>query len=141
MTTNRSTFSRILKFILIALGMEVFSLGLGVLAGVISIRVWGDGSLIDLGLAIMGFILGGIFGIVAGIIALKYLFHQHGSVIVALIVAAVWGGVVTVLALTINLGITFVSNLISILFLLLPAVAVGGFYLKRDRKPAETANS
>jgi len=126
--------TKVLKFVVTALGLEVFTAGCGILGGFIGVRVWGDGSLIDLGLAIFGFIFGGFIGIAAGIIAIKYLFHQRGSVILALIFTVVWAGLTTLLSINLDLGNPWISNLVTIAFLAIPFAAVAGFYLKRDKQ-------
>ena len=87
------------------------SAGCGILGGIISGRFLGDGSLADLGLAILGLLLGYIFGIVAGILAIKFIFHQRGSLVFAIIAAIIWTGVSILIAIPFNLSDNLVSTI------------------------------
>jgi uncharacterized membrane protein YcaP (DUF421 family) len=133
MTTNHTTRAKVIKFILTAIGLAVFSAGCGILGGIIAGRFLGDGSLSDLGLAILGLLLGYIFGIVAGILAVKFIFHQRGSIIFAIIAAIIWTGVSILIAIPFNLSDNLVSTIVITSFFGVPFAALGGFYWRRKK--------
>jgi len=134
MTANRAASGNIIKFILTGLGLAVFSAGCAFIGGFIAGRWLGDGSLADLGLAILGLLFGYSFGILAGILAIKYLFHQRGSVIFAIIAAIVWTGISILIAVPFDLNDNLASVFVITSFLLVPFATLGGFYLKRQKK-------
>lgn len=129
--TATNTPGKILKFILIAIALGLFGVAMGFLGGLFAGRVLGDGSLTDLGLAILGLLLGYVCGIVVGVIAIKYVFHQRGSIIFGIIGAIIWTGISILVMIPFNLNDNLVSVFVTACFLGVPFAALGGFYLKR----------
>ena len=134
MTTNNTTTWKITKFIFTAIGLAVFSAACSVL-GVLIARIFTTGTLADLGLAIIGLILGYVFGTVAGIFAIRFIFHQSGSLLLSMAAAIIWIVVTILLGVAFQSDNTVASTVVAVAFLGLPFVALGGFYLRR-RKPS-----
>jgi hypothetical protein len=132
MTTNHTTTWNIIKFILTAIGLVVFSAACSVL-GVLIARIFTTGTLADLGLAIIGLLFGYIFGTVAGILGIKFFFHQSGSLLFSMAAAIVWIGVTILISVIFNSSNDLVSTIVIVAFFGLPFVALGGFYWKRRK--------
>jgi hypothetical protein len=132
MNTNHTTTWKITKFILIALGLAVFSAACSVL-GVLIARIFTTGTLADLGLAIIGLLFGYIFGVVLGILAIRFIFRQNGSLIFGMLAAIIWTGVSILIAVPFNLSSNLVSTIVIISFFCVPFAALGGFYWRRGK--------
>jgi hypothetical protein len=134
MTTNHTTASKVIKFLLIAIGLTVFSWGCGALAGFSLPRLFGDGSLADLGLAIIGLLGGYLFGIIAGMLAIRFIFRQKGSLLLSIAATIIFIIIAVLLSIPLNWSNNPDSVIVIILFLGVPFAALGGFYWKRKRQ-------
>jgi hypothetical protein len=134
MTTNNTAAWNFIKFILIAVGLAVFSAACSILSVLIA-RIFTTGTLADLGLAIIGLIGGYIFGTLAGILAIRFLFRQSGSLLFSIAAAIIWIAVTTLIEVVFTSNNILGTTVVTVAFLGLPFVALGGFYWRR-RKPS-----
>ena len=95
-------------------------------------RGLGDGSLADLGLAIAGLLIGYVFGIVVGLLAIRFILKQRGSVLLGIVAAVIWMGVSIAIAIPFNLSDNLVSIVVALFLLCVPVAAMLGFNLKRN---------
>ena len=123
---------RIFKFVLMTIGLGVLGIVFGVVGALIGGIVLGSDSIGfgALGLAIGGVIIGYPTGIIVGIISIKKIFHQQGSLVLG-ILGSIIGAVITmVLAEPLNLNSN--TNLrFGVFFLSVPVFCLVGFFLKR----------
>ena len=82
-------------------------------------------------LAIVGLLIGYVFGIVAGLLAIRFVLKQRGSVFLGIVAAVVWIGVSISIGIPFNLSDNLVSIVVGALFLCVPVAAMLGFNLKR----------
>ncbi|MFC2123093.1 hypothetical protein ACFLRP_05350 [Bacteroidota bacterium] len=123
---------KIAKFVIITISLGVLGVVFGVAGALIGGRVLGGDSVGfgALGLAIGGIIIGYPTGIIVGIVTLKKIFHQRGSLLLG-ILGSIVGAVITMgLAEPLNLNSN--SNLLfGTFFLSVPVFCMIGFLLKR----------
>jgi hypothetical protein len=104
---------------------------LAILGALIGTKVLGRDAagFADLGLAIAGMIVGYPAGIALGLLAIKKIFHQKGSVLLGLVGGIV--GMAATIALAEPLHLNSDPNLLfGAFFLLVTGLSLGGFYLK-----------
>ena len=120
-----------LKFVLMAIGLGVIGFAFAVLGALIGGRVLGKGAdFMALGLVVIGLIVGYAVGIMVGIISLKKVLHQRGSVALGLIGSVI--GAVLPLVLADPLRLNSNTDLLLIVFLIsVPVFSLAGFLLKR----------
>ena len=132
--SKKSSFAsgRIFKFVLMTIGLGVLGIVFGVIGALIGGRVIGSDSVGfgPLGLAIGGIIIGYPTGIIVGIILIRKILHQQGSLLLGIIGSIV--GAVVILVLTEPLNLNSNTNLLFGVFLLgVPVFCLIGFSLKR----------
>jgi hypothetical protein len=123
---------RIFKFVLMTIGLGVLGIVFGVIGALIGGRILGSDSIGfgALGLAIGGVIIGYPTGIIIGIISIRKIFHQQGSLVLG-ILGSIIGAVITmVLAEPLNLN-SNTNLLFGVFFLSVPVFCLVGFFLKR----------
>jgi len=129
---SSSVVRKILKFVLMTVGLGIIGILFGVIGALIGGRVLGADSVgfASLGLAIGGILVGYPTGIIVGIVLIKKVLHQRGSLLLG-IVGSVIGAVVTmVLAEPLNLN-SNTNLLFGVFLLIVPVFCLIGFYLKR----------
>ena len=121
-----------IRFIIKAFILAVTGIIFAITGALISGRILGNGAegFGALGLAIGGILVGYPTGIIVGILLIKRLFHQKGSVLLGLI-GGIIGTVVTV-ALSEPLNLNSNSYLLfGTFFVLVTGLSLGGFHLKK----------
>ncbi len=129
---SSSIARRIFKFLLMTIGLGVLGIVFGVIGALIGGKVLGGDSVGfgALGLAIGGVIIGYPTGIIIGIISIRKIFHQQGSLLLG-IVGSIIGAVITI-ALAEPLNLNSNTNLLfGVFFLSVPLFCLVGFFLKR----------
>jgi hypothetical protein len=133
MSQKTSSLARnIVKFVIMTLGLGIIGIVFGLIGALIGGRVLGSDSFGfgALGLALGGIIVGYPTGIIVGIVLLKKLLHQRGSLPLG-ILGSIFGAIITlVLAEPLNLN----SNpnlLFGVFSLSVPLFCLVGFFLKR----------
>lgn len=127
-----SVKGKIVKFVLMAFSLGVLGIVFAVLGAIIGGRVLGSDSFGfgALGLAIAGIIIGYPAGIIIGIISIKKLLHQKGSLLFGILGSIIGAIIIVLLAEPLNLNSN--TTLLFGLFLLsVPAFCLAGFFLKR----------
>ena len=132
--SQQSSFvaGRIFKFLLMTIGLGIIGIVFGLAGALIGGKVLGSNSVgfADLGLAIGGVIIGYPSGIIVGIISIKRILHQKGSLLLGILGSII--GAVTTMILAEPLNLNSNTNLLFGLFLLgVPAFCLIGFFLKR----------
>jgi hypothetical protein len=129
---SSSVTRKIVKFVIMTISLGVLGIVFGVIGALIGGRVLGSDSFGfgALGLAIGGVIIGYPTGIIVGIVTLKRIFHQRGSLLLG-ILGSIVGAVVTIgvaepLNLNSNPNLLFGTFLLSV-----PVLCMVGFHLKR----------
>ena len=120
------------KFVLMALGLGIIGALFAVAGALIGGKVLrGDASGFGaLGLAIGGVLLGYPAGIIVGIILLKKILHQRGSLLSGILGSI--NGAVIIMALAEPLNLNSNTTLLSVVFLAgVPVFALAGFLLKK----------
>ena len=133
MSKKSSSFARnIVKFILMAVGLGVLGIVFGVIGALIGGRVLGSDSagFGALGLAIGGVIIGYPAGIIVGIISIKRVLHQKGSLLLGILGSIIGAVIIMVLAEPLNLN-SNTNLLFGAFFLSVPVFCLVGFFLKR----------
>lgn len=129
---SSSVTRKIVKFVIMTISLGVLGIVFGIIGALIGGRVLGSDSFGfgALGLAIGGVIIGYPTGIIVGIISIKKILHQRGSLLLG-ILGSIVGAVVTIgVAEPLNLN----SNpnlLFGTFFLSVPVFCMVGFLLKR----------
>jgi len=129
---SSSLTGRIFKFILMAIGLGILGILFAVIGALIGGRALGGDSIGfgALGLAIGGVIIGYPTGIIVGIVSIKKILHQRGSLLLG-ILGSIIGAVITmVLAEPLNLN-SNTNLLFGVFFLSVPVFCLVGFFLKR----------
>jgi hypothetical protein len=123
---------RIFKFVLMTIGLGVLGIVFGVIGALIGGRVLGSDSIGfgALGLAIGGVIIGYPTGIIIGIISIREIFHQRGSLVLGILGSIVGAVITMVLAEPLNLN-SNTNLLFGVFFLSVPVFCLVGFFLKR----------
>ncbi|MFC2071402.1 hypothetical protein ACFLUU_01605 [Chloroflexota bacterium] len=132
MNWSSSVSGKIIKFIIMAFVLAVIGIIFAITGAVIGGRILGSDSagFGALGLAIGGILVGYPTGIITGILLIKRVFHQKGSVLLGLIGGIIGTVATVVLAEPLNLN----SNsylLFGAFFMLVTGLSLGGFYLKK----------
>ena len=123
---------KITRFIILTLGLGVIGIGFGLAGMLIGAKVLPSDSagFAALGLAIGGLIVGYPIGIIVGIILIKKVLHQRGSLLLGIAGCIIGAAAAIGLAEPLNLNSN--SDLLFITFLIVvPAFCMAGFYLKR----------
>ena len=133
MSKKSSSFARnIVKFILMAIGLGLLGILFAVTGALIGGRVLGSDSagFGALGLAIGGVIIGYPAGIIVGIISIKRILRQKGSLLFGIVGSII--GAVIIMALAEPLNLNSNTNLLfGAFFLSVPIFCLVGFFLKR----------
>ena len=129
---SSSVTRKIVRFVIMTISLGVIGIVFGVIGALIGGRVLGSDSFGfgALGLAIGGVIIGYPTGIIVGIVTLKRIFHQRGSLLLG-ILGSIVGAVIT-MGLAEPLNINSNPNLLfGTFFLSVPVFCMVGFLLKR----------
>ena len=129
---SSSLAENIVVFVLMTIGLGVLGIVFGVIGALIGGKVLGSDSVGfgALGLAIAGVIIGYPGGIIVGIISIRKIFHQQGSLLLG-ILGSIIGAVIT-MAVAEPLNLNSNANLLfGVFFLSVPVFCLGGFFLKR----------
>jgi len=123
---------RILKFVLMTVSLGVLGILFGVIGALIGGKVLGSDSVGfgALGLAIGGVIIGYPAGIIIGIISIKKILHQQGSLLLGILGSIIGAVMIMVLAEPLNLN-SNTNLLFGVFFLSVPVFCLVGFFLKR----------
>ena len=122
----------IIKFVIMTIGLGVVGIIFGLAGTLIGGLVIGDGSsgFGALGLALAGIIIGYPTGIIVGIVLIKKILHQRGSLSLGILGSIV--GAVTTLVVAEPLNLNSNPNLLfGVFFLSVPLFCLVGFFLKR----------
>jgi len=121
---------KIIKFVVKMIGMAVIGIAFAIAGAFIGGRVLGSDAVGfgALGLAIGGILVGFPLGTIVGLILLKKLFHQQGSVWLGVLGAVVGTVATMVLSEPLNLN-AHINLLFGVFFTIVPALTLGGFYL------------
>ena len=120
------------KFVFMAIGLGITGIVFGVIGALIGGKVLGGDSVGfgALGLALGGIIVGYPTGIIVGIISIKKIFHQRGSLLLGILGSIIGSVIIIALAEPLNLN----SNpglLFGAFFLSVPVFCLGGFFLRK----------
>ena len=133
MSKKSSSLARnMIKFIIRAFVLAITGIVFAITGALIGGRILGGDTagFGALGLAIGGILVGYPTGIIVGILLIKRLFHQKGSVLLGLIGGII--GTVATVALSEPLNLNSNSYLLfGTFFMLVTGLSLGGFYLKR----------
>jgi len=129
---SSSITSRIFKFVLMVIGLGVLGIIFGVAGALIGGKILGSDSF---GFGALGLAIGGVFigypaGIIIGIIFIKKIFHQRGSLLFGILGSIVGAVITVVLAEPLNLN-SNANLLFGVLLFSVPVFCLAGFYLKR----------
>ena len=121
---------RIFKFLLMTIGLGIIGIVFGLVGALIGGKVLGGDSFGfgALGLALGGVLVGYPTGIIVGIISIRKILHQQGSLLLG-ILGSIFGAVITVVVaepLNSNTNLLF-----GVFFLSVPVFCLVGFFLKR----------
>jgi hypothetical protein len=122
---------KIIRLIIMAFVLMVLGIIFAITGAFIGGRILGSDSVGfgALGLAIGGLLVGYPLGIIVGILLIKKLFHQKGSVLLG-VIGSIIGAIATV-ALSEPLKLNSSPYLLSgTFFVLVTGLSLGGFYLK-----------
>lgn len=132
MSRNSSVLRKMIRFFAMAFVLAVTGIIFTIAGILIGGRILGSNAagFGALGLAIGGILVGFPTGIIVGILLIKKLFHQKGSVLLGLI-----GGIIgTVATVVLSEPLNLNSNtylLFGTFVVLVTGLSLGGFYLKR----------
>ncbi len=129
---SSSVTRKIVKFVIMTISLGVLGIVFGIIGALIGGRALGSDSVGfgALGLAIGGVIIGYPAGIIVGIISIRKILHQQGSLLLGILGSIIGAVIIMVLAVPLNLNSN--TNLLFGLFLLgVPAFCLIGFFLKR----------
>ena len=132
MSRNLSISGKMIRFIIMAFVLAVTGIIFAITGALIGGRILGSDAagFGALGLAIGGILVGYPTGIIVGILLVKRLFHQKGSVLLGLIGGII--GTVATVALAEPLNLNSNSYLLfGAFFVLVTGLSLGGFYLKK----------
>ena len=133
MSQKSSSLARnIVKFVIMTIGLGIIGIVFGVIGALIGGKVLGSDSFGfgALGLALGGIIIGYPAGIIVGIISIRKILHQPGSLLFG-ILGSIIGAVITmVLAEPLNLN-SNTNLLFGVFFLSVPVFCLAGFFLRR----------
>ncbi len=133
MSKKSSSLARkIVKFVIMTIGLGITGIVFGLLGALIGGKVLGGDSsgFGALGLALGGIIIGYPIGIIIGIVSIKKILHRRGSLLLG-ILGSIFGAVISI-ALAEPLNLNSNPNLLFGVFLLsVPVFCLIGFFLKR----------
>ncbi len=132
MSHNSSVSGKLIRFFIMAFVLTITGIIFAITGAFIGGRILGSDAagFGALGLAIGGILVGFPTGIIVGILLIKRLFHQKGSVLLGLIGGII--GTVATVALSEPLNLNSNSYLLfGTFFVLVTGLSLGGFYLKR----------
>ena len=127
-TGNNISLFGILKFIGMALGLAFLGAALSIAGAFIGGKGLSSDVYAALGLAFIGVITGYLFGNILGIILIKKLLHQRGSILLGILGCIVGITITLVTTVTLNPGI---NVFLSMSIVSVPVLCLAGFYLKR----------
>ena len=130
--SQQSGVKKILKYILMTLGLGIIGIAFGAIGAFIGGRLLGANSVGfgALGLAIEGIIVGYPAGIIVGIVLIRKVLHQKGSLLLGIVGSIIGAVIVMVLAEPLHLNSN--TNLLFGTFLvIIPIFCLIGFYLRR----------
>ena len=129
---SSSVAGKILKYVLMTIGLGVLGIIFGVIGALIGGKVLGSESagFGALGLAIGGAVIGYPAGIIVGIVSIKKILHQQGSLLLGILGSIIGAVITVVLALLLNLN-SNTNLLFGVFFLSVPVFCLVGFFLKR----------
>ncbi len=129
---SSSLARRMFQFVLMAIGLGVLGIVFAVIGALIGGRVLGSDSagFGALGLAIGGVIIGYPVGIIVGIISIKRILHQKGSLSLGILSSIIGAVIAMVLAEPLNLN-SNTNLLFGVFFISVPAFCLVGFFLRR----------
>ncbi len=122
----------IVKFVFMAIGLGITGIVFGLIGALIGGKVLGGDSFGfgALGLALGGIIIGYPTGIIVGIVSIKKILHQRGSLLLGILGSIIGSVIIMALAEPLNLN----SNpnlLFGAFFLSVPFFCLGGFFLRK----------
>jgi hypothetical protein len=128
MSARNSLTIKVAKFISIAVGLAVCGAVVAVAGAYIGGKGFSDDVYSALGLAFIGIILGYLLGNIIGIVLVKKILHQHGSIFLGILgcVAGVAITVITTIIWDPGISLFFPIAIISV-----PVLCLAGFYLKK----------
>jgi hypothetical protein len=132
MSQDSSVLKNIIRFSIMALILGATGIIVAVIGALIGSKILGsdDMEFGALGLAIGGILVGYPAGIIIGILLIKKLFQQKGSLLLGLIGGII--GTVATIVLIEPLDLTSNSYLLfATFFVLVTGLSLGGFYLKK----------
>ncbi len=133
MSQKSSVSARIIvKFAFMAIGLGIIGIVFGIIGALIGGRVLGGDSVGfgALGLALGGIIIGYPTGIIVGIILIKKILHQRGSLLFGILGSII--GAVIIIALAEPLNINSNTGLLfGSFFLSVSVFSLGGFLLRK----------
>ncbi len=123
---------KIIKFVVKMIALAVIGIAFAIAGAFIGGRVLGGDAVGfgALGLAIGGILIGFPLGTIVGLILLRKLFHQKGSLWLGMSGAIVGTIATAVLSEPLNLNAN-VNLLFGVFFTMVPALTLGGFYLMK----------
>ncbi len=133
MSQKSSSLARnIVKFVIMTIGLGIIGIVFGLAGALIGGKVLGGDSVGfgALGLAIGGIIIGYPTGIIVGIVSIKKILHQRGSLLLGILGSIIGSVIIIALAEPLNLN----SNsglLFGAFFLSVPVFCLGGFLLRK----------
>ncbi len=133
MSQKSSIVARIIvKFVFMAIGLGITGIVFGLIGALIGGKVLGGDSFGfgALGLALGGIIIGYPTGIIVGIVSIKKILHQRGSLLLGILGSIIGSVIIIALAEPLNLN----SNsglLFGAFFLSVPVFCLGGFLLRK----------
>lgn len=132
--SKKSSFpaGKIVKFVVIVIGLGITGIIFGLIGALIGGKVLGGDSFEfgALGLALGGIIIGYPTGIIIGIISLKKMFHQPGSLLFG-IIGSIIGAIITIL-LTVSLNLNANPFLLfGVFFFIVPIFCLSGFLSRK----------
>ena len=130
--SQKSGVRKIFKLVLMTLGLGIIGIAFGLIGVLIGGKVLGGNSVgfASLGLAIGGIIVGYPTGIIVGIVLIRKVLHQRGSLLLGFLGSVI--GVVVIMVLAEPLHLNSNTNLLLGTFLVIvPVFCLVGFYLRR----------
>lgn len=123
---------RIARFILMAIGLGVIGIVFGLIGALIGGKVLGGNSVGfgALGLALAGIIIGYPAGIIVGIVSIKKILHQRGSLLLGISGSIIGSVIVIALAEPLNLN-SNTGLLFGTFLLCVPVFCLSGFLLRK----------
>jgi hypothetical protein len=129
---STSLAKNVVKFAIMTVGLGIIGIVFGLVGALIGGRVLGGDSFGfgALGLALGGVLVGYPMGIVVGIILIKRILYQRGSLLLG-ILGSIFGAVIAVVIVE-PLNLNSNANLLfAVFFLSVPFFCLVGFFLKR----------